>query len=402
MRTGVAGFQPDRLIQARESLGITRVALAALVGVSPATISNWEKGSQSPEEEKLRALGSAVRFPASWFLTSPPEHGGKPYFFRSLASSTKTAREMARVRLDWVAEISSIIAGWVSWPNVNVPSIAEEQFLRITDEEIETLASECRKAWGLGNGPIQDVVLALENAGVIFARDEIGYLKMDGVSHWSRVDDRPYVFVTADKANGIRNRFDVAHELGHLVLHRHVNAETFRSHYKEIERQADYFAGCFLLPAETFSSEVTWPTLETLLSLKPRWKVSVGSMIMRCYQLGIIDDYQKQRLFKGRSARGWTKGEPYDRDFPLEQPRLLNRAVKMLVDKNVISREELLHRLGLSQYLVEALCGLSEGFFSSTASEGTLVELKINSRPSENKSNSKGSVVEFPRGKERR
>lgn len=398
MRTGVSGFQPARLIQARESLGITRVALATLVGVSPATISNWEKGSQSPEEDKLHALGEAVKFPMNWFLKSSPEHGSEPYFFRSLASSTKTAREMARVRLNWVAEMANILGQWVNWPKVNIPSIPEEIFLKITDGEIETLATECRKTWKLGMGPISDVVLTLENAGAIFARDEIGYLKMDGVSHWSQLDNRPYVFVSADKANGIRNRFDAAHELGHLVLHRNVDELTFKQHYKEIERQADLFAGCFLLPAESFSAEISWPTLETLLSLKPRWKVSVAAMIMRCYQLDIIDDDQKLRLFKGRSARGWTKGEPYDNQFPFEEPRLLNRAVKMLIDQNVLSRSELSHTLGLSEYLIESLCGLQKGFFSPKSAESNLVELKALLKESTSKpiSGNGGNILDFP------
>lgn len=398
MRTGVSGFQPARLTQARESLGITRAALAALVGVSPATISNWEKGNQSPEEDKLHALSKAVKFPMNWFLKSSPDHGDKPYFFRSLASSTKTAREMAKIRLNWVAEIANILDQWVSWPKVNVPSISEKSFFKITNGEIEILADECRKVWKLGMGPISDVVLTLENAGVIFSRDEIGYLRMDGVSHWSQLDNRPYVFVAADKANGIRNRFDAAHELGHLVLHRNIDEKTFKQHYKEIEQQADLFAGCFLLPAESFSSEVSWPTLETLLSLKPRWKVSVAAMIMRCRQLDIIDDDQKLRLFKGRSARGWIKGEPYDNQFAFEEPRLLNRAIRMLVDQDIFSRPELSHTLGLSEYLLESLCGLPEGFFSSKYSEDNLVELKAKlkktgSRP---KNDNGDNILNFP------
>ena len=139
------------------------------------------------------------------------------------------------------------------------------------------MADECRKVWKLGMGPISDVVLTLENAGVIFSRDEIGYLRMDGVSHWSQLDNRPYVFVAADKANGIRNRFDAAHELGHLVLHRNIDEKTFKQHYKEIEQQADLFAGCFLLPAESFSSEVSWPTLETLLTSRSKSTSSLRS-----------------------------------------------------------------------------------------------------------------------------
>lgn len=403
MRTGVSGFQPDRLIQARESLGITRVALAALVGVSQATISNWEKGNQAPEEDKLRSLSGAVKFPVSWFLKDVPDHGEKPYFYRSLASATKIARDMARVRLDLVAELATTLAQWVSWPNVNIPSISEGRFLTITDSEIEALALECRKAWGLGLGPIEDVVLAIENAGVIFARDELGYLKMDGVSHWSLLDGRPYIFVSSDKANGIRNRFDAAHELGHLVLHRNIDDKTFRSkeHYKQIERQADLFAGCFLLPADSFASEVSWPTLETLLSLKPRWKVSVAAMVMRCYQLDIIDDDQKLRLFKGRSARGWIRGEPYDDQIRLEQPRLLNRAIKMLVDQKVQTKPDLAHQLGLPEYLLETLCGLESGYFSYEAPVNNLVELKLSLNESKSKpSNSnQGSVVQFPKSK---
>ena len=121
-------------------------------------------------------------------------------------------------------------------------------------------------------------------------------------------------------------------------------------------------------------------------------------MIMRCYQLDIIDDDQKLRLFKGRSARGWTKGEPYDNQFPFEEPRLLNRAVKMLIDQNVLSRSELSHTLGLSEYLIESLCGLPKGFFSPKSAESNLVELKALLKESASKpiSGNGGNVLDFP------
>lgn len=397
MRTGVIGFQRDRLIQARESLGITRVAMATLVGVSPATITNWEKGTQLPSQDKLQALSQAVKFQSSWFLSEPPEQETKPYFFRSLSSATKTAREMAKIRLNWVAESTSILGRWLNWPEVKVPAISEEQFLTITDLEIESLAVECRQSWGLGLGPIQDVILALENAGIIVARSELGYLKMDGVSHWHS-DSRPYIFIASDKANGIRNRFDAAHELGHLILHRNVDETTFKKHYKEIERQADLFAGCFLLPAESFASDVSWPTIETLLSLKQRWKASVASMIMRCYQLDIIDDDQKQRLFKSYSARGWRRGEPYDDQLQPECPRLLNRAVDLLVNQKVVTKGELLYQLGLPQHLAESLCGLAEGYFDERNFESNLVELRPKLKPASHSSKKEhnGKVVYFP------
>jgi len=400
MRTGVNGFQPERLIQARTSLGITRVALATLVGVSPATISYWEKGTQCPEEEKLQALSDAIKFPTSWFLKDVPNHGNSPYFYRTLDTSTKAAREMAKVRLNWVAEIAGTLSNWVNWPPVRIPFSRESSIFKITDAEIEQLAQECRKAWGLGLHPIEDIILTLENAGVICARDEIGYIKMDGVSHWSQLDGKPYIFITSDKANGIRNRFDVAHELGHLVLHRYVDDQTLKKNHKEIERQANYFAGCFLLPAESFSSEIKWPTLENFLYLKRRWKVSVAAMIMRSHQLDIIDDDQKLRLMKSRSKRGWVKGEPYDDMIPFETPRLLNRAVKMLVNEGVLSKQDIVFKIGPSKSAIESLSSLPRGYLSSEVRQSdNLIELK---RKSKNKSRSSklsspGDVLNFPK-----
>lgn len=91
---------------------------------------------------------------------------------------------------------------------------------------------------------------------------------MDGISSW--YSSRPFAFIATDKANGIRNRFDAAHELGHIILHRNIDEQSFKENYKEVERQADLFAGSFLLPAESFSLDVSWPTLDNLLILKQK------------------------------------------------------------------------------------------------------------------------------------
>ncbi|GLS27752.1 helix-turn-helix domain-containing protein [Marinibactrum halimedae] len=399
MRKGVSGFNSERLTQVRKFLGITRNALASLVGVSPATISNWEKGTQAPENEKLSRLSEVVNFPESWFLKDIASHGEKPYFFRSQASTAKSARGVSQMRLDFLSEISGYLSKWLVWPKVNIPFIEETNPLNISDVEVEKMAAKCREVWGLGLGPINNVVLTLENAGVIFTRNEIGYVKMDGVSRWSETDGHPYVLVAADKANGIRSRFDAAHELGHLVLHRYVDGSHLNSSstYKEIERQADLFAGCFLMPSESFVNEVVWPTLDNFLTLKRRWKCSIASMIMRCYQLGIIDDDTKLRLFKGISARGWRKGEPYDDQVPFEMPRLLNRAVSMLVDNSHISKGELAFQLGLPKELIADLCGLPENYFSERPQAENLVELKLKPRGVNSSLGKSGSVLGFPK-----
>lgn len=366
MRTGVAGFQGERLAQLRQARGIKLAALAAVVDRSTGTLSKWEKGTQLPEPTALKKLSEALNVQQKWFLAPVAAYGHAPYFFRSTAAATNEARLIAKVKLDWLQELSGILQQWLDWPTIRLPHFMEGDFKRVTDMEIEAMAMECRVLWGLGLAPIPDVVLALENAGVICARGELGYSRMDGVSHWSSLDQRPYVFLVADKANGIRNRFDAAHELAHLVLHRGLEEVELHQRHSEIERQANLFAGAFLLPAEAFATEIGgWPTLDTFFRLKERWKVSIAAMIMRCKQLDLMTEDHTLRLWKNYSARGWRRGEPGDDQIPFEPMRLMPRGVNMVVDQHLYSKEALLHEFGLGRMDCEELCGLPPGYFAT-------------------------------------
>ena len=383
------------MTQARESLGLTKVALATLVNVSGPTITNWESGKQNPEEEKLRALSTALNQPVHWFLREKPPSCQTPYFYRSLSAATKVAREATRTKLDWMAELSLVFNQWLQWPMVRVP-VSTKHFLSLSDEDIELLALQFRERLNLGTGPIKDIVLAAENAGIICARGEVGHNKMDGVSHWHQYSERPYIFLASDKGNGVRSRFDTAHEIGHVVLHKDVNlSEHNQTYIKEIERQADLFAGALLLPAETFAKELGRPTLETFLALKPRWKVSIAAMIYRAWQLDIISDLQKSNLYKRLSAKRWRIKEPYDDEVPFEKPRLLPRAVYMLVDQGLFTKETLLDKLGLSAGVCETLCSLPAGYFRDIPLEDNLVTLRVagGGRPRQPSTQQAGKVV---------
>ena len=292
---------------------------------------------------------------------------------------------------------------WIDWPKVNIPKLGEGDHRKLTDADIENLATECRKEWRIGNGPIEDVVLLLENAGAICVREALGYDRMDGVSKWFSSDSRPYIFISADKANGVRNRFDAAHELAHLVMHWDVPAIDYKRQ-PELERQAHLFAGAFLLPAETFAAEVSFPSIDSFLAIKPRWKTSIAAMIMRCKQLGIIDDAYTTRLWKNYSARGWRKGEPLDSSIEFEGMRLLPRAVKMIVESVNVSRGALLERLGLSAGDAASLCSLPASYFDEPAQVVNLLpSIKLRSnKPSESNDSAMANIINFPLGNKNR
>lgn len=355
-----------RLSQARAARAMTQTALAKASGISSSTISKWEKGDQMPEFAALEKVAAALSLPTTWFLAPIPELGNRTLFFRSNSSLAAIGRSVARTRLEWLAETSLYIQEWIGWPEVKLPArLSRKDALSIPDAEIETLAMECRMLWKLGNGPIQHVINAVEAAGIIITREALGYMKMDGVSGWFDADQRPYMFISADKTSAVRNRFDVAHELGHILMHSELTKEDEELYHNELERQAHLFASAFLLPAETIAHSLSYPTLDTLLALKKKWMVSIGALIMRAKSLELIDDAYATRLWKNYSARGWRKGEPLDDIIPAENPYLMPMAVKMLLDQGGFSKPILIEKLGLPAEDLELLCSLPEGFLSS-------------------------------------
>lgn len=371
MRSGTPGFRAERLVEARDSRGLTQVALADLINRTSSSISRWEAGDQSPEPDALDALARALNLPVAFFLWDQPKHGPAPMFFRSMASTTQSVRKRSQARLRWAQGISLQLQDWVDLPEANVPEGEMRDHRQIRDEDIELMANECRTRWSLGRGPISDMLLVLENAGVVVVKEEVGTAKMDGVSNWSSVDHRPYILIARDKATSVRSRMDAAHELGHLVLHRYLSPKSLNraADFQEIERQAFYFAGAFLLPAESFAAEVWSPSLNAFVALKERWGVSVGAMIMRCSALGMMSEEAGRRLWKYYSARGWRKNEPLDDVLVPEEPRLLARSIRLLVDEGVRSRDALLGDFRLPATDVESLCGLPRGYMTSPEAE---------------------------------
>jgi Zn-dependent peptidase ImmA (M78 family) len=166
--------------------------------------------------------------------------------------------------------------------------------------------------------------------------------------------------------------------------------------FKEIERQAFHFAGAFLMPAESFGAEIWSPSLNTFVALKERWKVSVGAMLMRCIALGIITENYQRQIWKYYSARGWRKKEPLDDVLVPESPRLLARSIKLLIEENVRSREQLLADCRFYSVDVEPLAGLPRRYMSDEKAE-VIAFPKL--KPSSNASIGEGTgrVIPFER-----
>lgn len=365
MTKGINDLQPARLEQALVARGLTKGQLASLVGVASSTVTKWCQGNQFPEPQTFDRLASILNVEAEW-LTRPTLPAVSAPLFRSNALALKTARAKLFERANWAQDLAALFAQHVDYPALNLPERDFRAPEDITDADIEAAAEECRQRWQLGRMPIQDLVLAAESAGILVVREETDIATIEGLSSWSPVLGLPIVLLSADKANGFRSRFDLAHEIGHLVLHKHIPPSPDRERYNLMEKQAHHFAGALLLPAETFADDVRVPVnLDNLLILKQRWGVSAAAMLMRLHRIGLISDEEKDALFKRRSARWGAKAEPFDDKWEPEKPRLLRRTVELLVNAGVLTTESVVRYIGLSARDVEQLCGLREGYFSS-------------------------------------
>jgi Zn-dependent peptidase ImmA (M78 family) len=159
---------------------------------------------------------------------------------------------------------------------------------------------------------------------------------------------------------------DAAHELGHLVMHRSAGVEACADGdaHRLMEHQADQFARAFLLPAVTFGKEVWAPTVDALVALRKEWNAPISAMIARCGEIGAFDPDQTRRAQMNLSRRGWRAGEPAGEPVTAENPRLMARCMRLLIEAGVKDRHSLITDLSLNPADIENLAGLPAGYFS--------------------------------------
>lgn len=363
----------SRIRDARKALRMNQVELAAAVGVSRQAISAFELDEKSPDPTTFAAIVRALNQPVGFF-TEPESSSGvrsETRFYRKVGADTVRRNEACAVLGEWFVKTARYIGDYVNLPEVSLPRFNPANGVEYSLDEVNEIADKVRAAWNLGGGPLSNVLALMESKGIVICRYELPNENVEAFSFWS--EGRPFVFMASEKEVGVRSRFDLAHELGHLVLHGAVKQEEVlnKPRLKVIEREANWFAGAFLLPQQTFANEIYTPRLDAFLSLKPRWKVSIQAMVYRCHTLGIFDDDQILNLRKQISFRKWRTKEPMDdpTKIPLEQPRLMKRAVELLINHNVKRPDAIVNEIRLHPNLIEEFCNLPRGMLETTQSE---------------------------------
>ena len=341
----------SRLSTARESRGLTKRALAEMVGVTPQAITNYESGEDS-YDARLDRVSEILDFPREFFLLDDLEaiHEGA-VSFRARRDRTVKVTSLALGRSKLAAGVASRhVRERFALPEADVPSMA--------GDDPETAAAALRRAWGLGSGPIDNMVHLLEAKGV-----EVYWLAVESRSvdaFCYSLGRQPFVFLNLHKPAGERGRFDAAHELGHLVLHQDV--EPGRIDSQEVEAEANAFASAFLMPREQFREELPRiPALRHYVEMKPRWKTSVQAMVKRAHGMGAITDWAYQSAYRDMSRLGWRTTGVEPGQLPREESHLHELMFQAWYDEGV-SVEEVARRMRLPLDCLFELMPASKAF----------------------------------------
>lgn len=367
MKPGTPGFVGDRLREARDARGVTAVTLADLIEVTRQAVSLYESNRQTPSPETMTRIAEVLKLPRHFFLKEARQKPASPFFYRSQSSATKSARVRAESRFFWFQDVVEFIGRYVKLPVSNLPSIEVPVDFRSFDSAIiEDAATQTRRHWGLGNGPISNLVLLFENNGIVVARHELAAETLDAFSPRKDAFRFPFIVLGIDKSSAVRSRFDAAHELAHLILHQNVTEKDLlrKDSFSVIEEQANRFASAFLLPAETFAQDLGLARLDSMRALKSKWRVSIGAMVHRASQLAMVSPDEARRLWINRTQRGWRLREPLDDELDFEEPRVLKKSFELVLSKGIISPDEICQETGLDLGEIEKLCGFEVGYLS--------------------------------------
>jgi Zn-dependent peptidase ImmA (M78 family)/transcriptional regulator with XRE-family HTH domain len=320
-------FDGARLTLARHLAGLRKSDLATKVDKSPTAVAAWESGAKRPTAATVAQLALSLSVEPGFFAVRPDDVAASsttPHF-RSLRSTTQLARDQAFAYGQLAVDIATSLERHIEFAEADVPSLPVD----VDDgkgDGPERAARLVREQWNLGTGPVGHLVRLLENHGVLVVFSPPQAASVDAYSFDSRL--RPVVVLNPIKRDYYRQRFDVAHELGHLVMHS--DAEPGG---RIVEAQAHRFAAELLMPSSEIRDLLpstmggsAWPTLARL---KEQWGVSLQALLYRARWLGRLSDVSYRNAMTTISARGWRRNEP-GLVSAIEQPSLLPRAVELL------------------------------------------------------------------------
>jgi Zn-dependent peptidase ImmA (M78 family)/transcriptional regulator with XRE-family HTH domain len=342
-------FNPTRLILARKRRTFSKTALAKESKLSLRLLGYYEAGSVEPSDEAIDSLAQVLRFPVDFFFAPDlNEIACDSASFRSLTTKTASQRDSALAAGSLATALDEWIAHRFDLPEPSVPETP--------DLDPETAAQVLRAEWLLGEKPINNMVHIAEAHGIKVFSLPPDSAAIDAFSVWH--NDKPYIFLNPSKS-GERGRMDVAHEIGHLMMHRQGVPRN-----RQAELEANKFGSAFLMPAGDILSHCPRGlSLDIIHKMKARWKVSAMALVYRLHTLNLLSEWLYRKFCKDLSIAGFRRQEKGG--IARETSQILGKVFDALRQDGV-SRASVARDLGItSDELNKLISGLTISAVSS-------------------------------------
>lgn len=346
-----AVFDGGNLRIARFSLGLSYGDVADRVGKSRQYIQQIEIGQSKPSDELVGQLADVLEVYESFFFhRGPVSFASNQLHFRKLESTLVSHRQQAFAQAETLRRLVEFVESRVKLPEFDIPAIGKTSYTAL---DIEKAAENLREKLGLGIAPIGDISNLVECNGVIIADFGVVADKIDALSVTS---SRPMIVRNTSKQSACRQRFDIAHEIGHMVLHQGLETGD-----RLTEMEANRFASSFMLPRAFMvkffprpkNGRMDWVGIS---ELKMHCKVSKAAIVYRARQLDLIeeDTYKKAFAFL---RRGEAKVENEDHSIEKENPKLLLAAVKFIVNNHGLTIDDIARQVGIRRSRINTFLG---------------------------------------------
>lgn len=361
---------------------MSRKQLADKIDVTEQAIWQYENGYVSPKLEVVNKLKAIFHVKSSYFLNNDIldeidmqniQVDNIAYRSETINSLNKSQSESMHVR--FLDAFLKKIEGKINYPKNTLLELRNDAILFMKNNpdmdrnvQIKCIAKLVRQKIGLDNDSNKNLLFLLEKAGAFVFEKEIGDT-IDAYSLWSE-EHRPFIILGSIKKSAVRRNFDLAHELGHLMLHYKVEfTMQDKKNYKALEDEANYFASEFLLPEEQFlldcSDIVKKSNPDAYIDMKQKWMVSLQAIAIRAFKLEVID-YQKYRYFYMIiNKKGYKVKEPLDNQIPIERPTKVKSILQLLFDEGLYSVSDLMDELKVDQSFLTILTGIEEDYFTT-------------------------------------
>ncbi|WP_400768746.1 helix-turn-helix domain-containing protein [Methylosinus sporium] len=307
----------DMLRIARQLRGFQQNEVCARLGANASDLSRIENGAKDPDPALIVEAAKVYGLPESFFEQTETIYGApislhEPAWRKKadvLAGDVKRVVAELNVRI-W--HLRKLLEATDLEPIREVPRFDADSY----DNNAALIAEMLRRYWLVPSGPIRDLTALVEEAGIVVAHYDFAGSGISGVTF--RVPGMPPLVVLNSGNPSDRMRFTLAHELGHIVMHKFPTPN--------MENEADQFASCFLVPTDDVRPYFKGRRvdLQLLAAMKPEWKVSMGSLVFAAERAGQINKAQKTYLWKQFSFQNIRLREPPELDFPREQPKILS------------------------------------------------------------------------------